>query len=193
MKKFVLMVGVVALLILNVMTFTACDKFQGKTFEFQSVAVTYITEVDENGLVTKTETLSIDDYIKNIMGITDIDARWAKMLELQEQYGVRENYYKFSNSNSVQDIFSKTDEVTGATISEVKSLTYKLEGDAIQITRSELDENGCGFMYTERLEIITSSQLQKYFWGGVNSSSRFSAEDANNHAIYRLVVSYMSY
>ena len=172
---------------------TACDKFQGKTFEFAGVDVAYITEISEDGIVTKYETMPIDNYCKDILGIQDLATRNAKIEELKMTYGIVEQYYKFSRTSEVRQIREEVNQLTGSKISEVVLLTYALEGDAMQITRSELDENGCGYQYTERLEIVTSSQLQKYHWGTTTYESRFTEEDVTNHTIYRLVVNYMSY
>ena len=193
MKRLFLSAMSIAIIFIITFTLTACDKFQGKTFKFAGVDVAYITEINEEGIVTKYETVSIDSYCKDVLGIQDLATRNAKIDELKKAYGVIEQYYKFSRTDEVRQIREEADQLTGAKVSEVVLLTYALEGDAIQITRSELDENGCGLQFTERLEIITSSQLQKYHWGTTVYESRFTADDVTNHTIYRLVVNYMSY
>ncbi len=193
MKRFFASILSVAVIFVVAISVTACDKFQGKTFEFAGVDVAYITEINEEGIVTKYETLPIDSYCKDILGIQDLATRNAKIEELKTTYGIVNQYYKFSRTNEVRQIREDMDELTGSKISEVVLLTYALEGNAMQITRSELDENGCGLQYTERIEIITSSQLQKYHWGTTTYESRFTEEDVTNHTIYRLVVNYMSY
>ena len=193
MKRLVCGVMTIAVLLICMMVVVACDKFEGKTFEYGSIDVCYITEINEYGKVTKTETMSIDSYCKDVLGLTDADARWVKEYELKNAYGIRENKFVFSRRNTVKDIFENVDSVTGKVVSEVTSYSYELEGNAIQITRSDLDDNGCGFEYTERIEIVTSSQLQKSYWGSVNYSTIFDDDDVANKSIYCLVVNYMSY
>lgn len=193
MKRLLCGIVSVAVLLFCMMGVVACDKFEGKTYYYASVSVCYVTEVNEYGKVTKTETISMDSYCKDVLGIADSDARWVKEYELKNAYGIRENYYEFSRRNTVKDIFANVDSVTGKVVAEVITYDYELDGDAIQITRSDLDDNGCGFTYTEIIEIVTGSQLQKSYWGSVNYATNFTEDDVTNKTIYCLVVNYMAY
>ncbi len=170
---------------------TACDKFQGKTFTPASIDVCYMTNVNEEGIVSETMTMPIDDYLKDIMLIADHSARSEMLEQMKADYGIKDSYFKFSRTNGVKEYLEESDEVTGKKVAQVIPYTYELSGDAIQIKRSVLDENGAGVEYTERLEIITRSQIQNRFFNGIDKSSRFTSEDIEAHRVYYLIVNNM--
>ena len=143
--------------------------------------------------MSESETLAIDDYLKDVCQIADHKERANIAEKMKEEHGITNSYYKFSRTDQVKEFLEEYDEVTGKRVAQVIPYTYELSGDAIQITRSVLDENGAGVEYTERLEIVTSSQIQKRFFNGIDKTSRFTAEDIENHKVYYLIVNYMCY
>lgn len=173
--------------------FTGCNSVQNETYAFESMTITVVKAVDEDGKITETQTLTLREYfifdivgdLDQIAGYTlseDEEAQFTEFQEMMSGSNTKVTFYK----NEVHMITEEKNEYTGEIERNVHISEYTVEKNIITIiektSENEMKTSVDYDVYT--LEIVDGKIHQKAYDMGVAGDDDFDGVYAKNDIVY---------
>ena len=172
--------------------FTGCNSVQNETYAFESMTVTVVKAVDEDGKITETQTLTLREYfifeivgeLDQIAGYTLSEDEEKAFTEMQKTFtggAPKAVFYK----DEVHMITEEKNEYTGEIKRDVNIAEYTVDKNIItiveKVSENEMKNDIDYKVYT--LEIVDGKIHQKAYEMGVAGDDNFDGVYAKNDIV----------